>query len=162
MDTEKTFANTREAARFFTRLLRTRDAQQSRETAHSDEHSSALVVALYGDLGAGKTTFVQHVAEAFGITERVISPTFILQRTYALPEAAQPFTHFIHIDAYRLEESSELDQLGWNDIVTHPQNIIFIEWADRVEDALPENTMKIHFEFEGEEGRKIRISNFEF
>lgn len=135
----------------------------AREAAHefmkqlpAPKQDGALVVALYGDLGAGKTTFVQHVAELFGITERVISPTFILERIYTIPEP-QPFNRFVHIDAYRLEGGCELEQLGWSELIAHSGNIVFVEWADRVEDALPDDAIKIYFEFEGEEGRKIVI-----
>src|ERR1700733_3565857 len=69
----------------------------------------ACVVGLYGDLGSGKTTFTQAVAKILGITEVVNSPTFVIEKIYKLEH--ERFEHLIHIDAYRLEKSSELEKL---------------------------------------------------
>jgi len=124
-----------------------------------------VVVALYGDLGSGKTSFVQGAARAFGIPERVLSPTFIIERVYAIPSSdpglaqGRIFTHFIHIDCYRLKNSEELKKLGWNDIINNPKNIIFVEWAEIVENILPEGVVKIYFEFVDENERKIEIKD---
>ena len=68
-------------------------------------------------------------------------------------------THFIHIDAYRLGNSDELKQLGWNKIASDPHNLIVIEWAENVEDVLPKDAIKIYFEFVDKNTRKIRIMN---
>jgi len=98
----------------------------------------ATVVGLIGELGAGKTSFVQGVAEALGITESVTSPTFVLEKIYQLVDA--PFGQLIHIDAYRLDGEHELKQLDWDTLIGNPKNLIVIEWADRVMRALPEGT----------------------
>ena len=113
----------------------------------------ATVVGLYGELGAGKTEFTKGIAERLGIKEYVTSPTFILERVYKLEGSA--YKHLIHIDAYRLSGSDELHQLGWEEIVKEPSNLIVIEWADRIENALPKNTHKIFFESVGENIRDI-------
>ncbi len=97
----------------------------------------ALVVGLSGDLGAGKTAFAKCVAKTFGVEETVTSPTFVIEKIYELSN--QKFTHLIHIDAYRLDSSAELLNLGWTKIISDPKNIILIEWSERVSDIMPEH-----------------------
>lgn len=123
---------------------------------------TAIVIGLYGELGSGKTTFVQHVARALGIPQSVTSPTFVIERVYALRglmqssrRRAQTFSHLVHIDAYRLENSNELLHLGWDELIKNPKNLIFVEWAEKIEDILPSDTVKIAFEVIGEDTRKI-------
>lgn len=135
---------------------------------------SALVVGLSGELGSGKTTFMKGVAKAFGVTETVTSPTFVIEKIYpiqtdgctrpTLNEASKlkkhPFERLIHIDAYRLEEERELLSLGWEEIKRDPKNIIFIEWPERVKGVLPKSLIKIEFDFVSKNERKISIKNF--
>ncbi len=116
--------------------------------------SGATVVGLYGDLGAGKTSFTQGVAHAFGIQENVVSPTFVIEKIYELFE--KRFAHLIHIDAYRIETSSELLHLGWSEIISNPTNLILIEWPERVADIMPPH-IKIRFTHTKDEGREIEI-----
>ncbi len=116
---------------------------------------TATIVGLYGDLGAGKTTFTQAVAKHFGITETVVSPTFVIEKIYEL--VGQKFTHLIHIDVYRLESSTELVNLGWNKIISDPSNIILIEWPEKVSDIMPEH-IKIHIKHtKNETAREIEV-----
>lgn len=96
---------------------------------------SALVVALLGDLGAGKTAFVQQLAFELGVVESVTSPTFVIEKVYALPGGAS-FSRLIHIDAYRLTTKEELLHLGWDEISKDPGNIICIEWPSNVSGIL--------------------------
>ena len=117
------------------------------------QKEGATIVALHGDLGAGKTSFVQCVARAFGVEEHVTSPTFVLEKVYKLE--GQVFEYLIHIDAYRLESGEELKALGWSDMVENPRNIIFIEWAERVEDILPKEAIHLSFEYINEQTRTI-------
>ena len=114
----------------------------------------ATVVGLYGNLGAGKTTLTQFIAKAFGVEEGITSPTFVLEKIYELTN--QKFTHLIHIDAYRIEKSSELLHLGWNDIISDPANIVLIEWPERVEDILSEH-IRVNLSHVSENSREIEI-----
>ena len=126
--------------------------------ATKGDRKKALVVGLSGDLGSGKTAFTKAIAEELGIKDTVISPTFILERIYKIPPKsalAGQFKHLVHIDAYRLEGVEELAHLGWGEVVRDPQNLIFIEWPDRVADALPKDMMKIRFTFINERTREI-------
>jgi tRNA threonylcarbamoyladenosine biosynthesis protein TsaE len=116
----------------------------------------AVVVALNGDLGSGKTTFSQSVGEALGVREAVLSPTFIIEKIYELHR--QPWQHLIHIDAYRLNDPQELVNLGWKQIISKPENIILIEWAGKVESILPEGTIRITFTGVDETTREIDIN----
>ncbi len=117
--------------------------------------SAATIVCLYGDLGAGKTTFTQFVAEALGVTETVTSPTFVIEKIYKLENKA--FSHLIHIDAYRLERADELETLGWHEITSEPGNLILIEWPEKVDDIIPDVVQKIFFTFIDENTREIDI-----
>lgn len=112
-------------------------------------HSAgATVVALSGELGAGKTAFVQEVAKYFGVAESVTSPTFVIEKVYAL--SGQPFGRLIHIDAYRLGGSRELEVLGWQELVGNERNLILLEWPERVPELIPEGSARLHFDIEGE------------
>lgn len=120
----------------------------------------ATVVGLYGDLGSGKTAFTQAVARALNIRETVTSPTFVIEKIYAVNHSGTdsqitPFTHLIHIDAYRLEKSEELIRLGWNEIIADPANLILIEWPEKVPDIMPADHIKLSFTFIDEITREI-------
>lgn len=120
------------------------------------KRTEATVVGLYGELGAGKTSFTQGVARAFGIKDHVTSPTFVLEKIYKLKGSA--YEHLVHIDAYRLSGGAEMSALGWGEVVKKSGNIIFIEWPERVIDVLPKDMIKIYFETgEKEEERRIKI-----
>ncbi len=120
--------------------------------------SAATVVGLYGDLGAGKTTFTKEVARLFGVQRTVASPTFVLERIYKL-DPKYVFKHLIHIDAYRLESGSELVALGWSGILADPTNLIFIEWPEKVIDVIPKEHIGIFFTHKGEFEREIKLRN---
>lgn len=119
------------------------------------ESSGATVVGLYGDLGAGKTTFMQFLGGALGMKEKILSPTFVIQKIYKIDH--EKFDHLIHIDAYRLDSPKELENLGWAEILENPKNIICIEWADKVENILPEKTLRLRFTHHDRESRIIEL-----
>lgn len=98
------------------------------------------IFALSGPLGAGKTTFIQGFAQGLGIKNRLISPTFILMRQYEIPNSQGKL---FHIDLYRLDKVTDIDSLGLSEIFTNPQNIVLIEWADKLGELLPKNAVKI-------------------
>jgi tRNA threonylcarbamoyladenosine biosynthesis protein TsaE len=114
----------------------------------------ATVVGLYGDLGAGKTTFTQEVANYLGIKSNITSPTFVIMKKYRLKNK----DNFIHIDAYRIEQDDELKKLGWADIIEDPKNIIFVEWPEKIKDIMPDNHIKIKIKHIDENTREFDIS----
>jgi tRNA threonylcarbamoyladenosine biosynthesis protein TsaE len=116
---------------------------------------SALVVGLYGNLGAGKTSFTQAVARALGVTDIVNSPTYVIEKIY---ETKHPhFIRLIHIDAYRLDTASELQNLNFEELVENRHNLILIEWPENVKEILPAEHHKIYCEFVDETTRKFEV-----
>ena len=114
--------------------------------------TKAYVVGLLGELGAGKTAFVQEVAKLLGIARSVTSPTFVIAQIYTINH--QAFERLVHIDAYRLD-SGESDTIGWKDFLNDPKNLIFVEWADRAPGGIPTGTHILDFTVVGENVRNI-------
>jgi len=117
---------------------------------------TSTIVALQGNLGAGKTVFVKGVANSLGVEGVVTSPTFVIEKIYKLPEEA-PWKRIVHIDAYRLENEEELSAIGWGDVATDPNNLIMIEWPETVGLGIPERATWIEFEAVDSKTRKIQI-----
>lgn len=111
------------------------------------------LIALYGELGSGKTTFIQGLAKGLGIKKRIISPTFIIIKTYKL----QNQNFFYHIDLYRVQSMDDIKGLGIDEIINNTQNIVAIEWAEKMGKLLPKKRVDIYFEYVDEEKRKIKI-----
>lgn len=99
------------------------------------------VLALIGELGAGKTTFTQALGRALNIKKNIKSPTFTVLQTYTIPRASKVHaTTLCHVDAYRISDPHELDALGLYDYLFDANTITIIEWADRVRTLLPPHT----------------------
>ncbi|MBU1016858.1 tRNA (adenosine(37)-N6)-threonylcarbamoyltransferase complex ATPase subunit type 1 TsaE [Patescibacteria group bacterium] len=109
------------------------------------------VLALYGDLGSGKTTFVQGFVEGFGIKGRVQSPTFVFVRFYG----KRP--KIVHIDLYRINSLSELVDLGLEEFLGDKDTISLIEWPEKMEGYLPKKALKVEFKFVSENIRGITV-----
>ncbi len=105
----------------------------------------ATLITLSGELGAGKTTFSQMVGKGLHIYENMVSPTFVLEKVYPLT-GVEGFSKLVHIDAYRLEGAEELSTLGFSELLQDPQNIILLEWPEKVKDGLPTPTIAITLE----------------
>jgi tRNA threonylcarbamoyladenosine biosynthesis protein TsaE len=113
------------------------------------------VVALDGDLGAGKTRFVQGLAEGLGIDpSEVASPTFVLSQEHRAPSGLM----LVHVDAYRLTGSESLESIGGEDFIRDPKSIVAVEWASRVEDAIPRHAIRVRIEHGPESVRVIHVS----
>ena len=116
------------------------------------------VYTLTGDLGVGKTVFTQGVASGLGITEPVNSPTFTIVQVYE--EGRLPFYHF---DVYRIGDIEEMEEIGYDDYF-FGEGICLIEWAELIEEILPENRISITIEKDlsrGFEDRRITIEGLE-
>jgi len=113
------------------------------------------IIALTGDLGSGKTTFVQGFVKGLGVRKRIISPTFILMRTYK----AKKKNTLYHLDLYRIESNfeKEIENLGVKDLWKEEKNILIIEWAEKIKNLLPDDTIWIKFEYLSDDKRKIII-----
>jgi tRNA threonylcarbamoyladenosine biosynthesis protein TsaE len=117
------------------------NAEARRFARTLEPQKAATVVALSGDLGAGKTTFVQTMAREFGVEEQVNSPTFVIEKIYECSEG--PYVRLIHIDAYRLKAARDLEVLGWPEIVADKGNLILIEWPENVSELIPRDAVQI-------------------
>ncbi len=114
------------------------------------ELQPGAVVAMYGDLGMGKTAFVRGMARGLGITGRVNSPTFTIVNEYL---GKTPLFHF---DMYRLGSAEELFEIGWEDYQERC-GVCAVEWSENVEGAFPEHTILVQFSRTGDTSREIRI-----
>ena len=112
-----------------------------------------VVIGLMGDLGSGKTTFVQGFARGLGIKRSVTSPTFLIIRRYSL--LTTHYSHLFHIDAYRLKSSRELSVIGFKKIISDSKNIVVIEWADKIKKILPKQMIWIKFRHGKKESERV-------
>lgn len=124
----------------------------AQEVLEKGPGGQAAVFGLLGELGAGKTTFVKGFGKGLGVEEEIKSPSYVLVKRF---EIKNGFKNFFHIDAWRLEKGSELLELGFADICSSERNVVVVEWAGRVKEALPEQTSYLHFEVAGQGKREI-------
>lgn len=118
----------------------------------------AFIIALEGNMGSGKTTFIQGLAKGLKIKESVLSPTFLILKQF--PMVLKNYKNFYHIDAYRLKNPEELLELGFKELLNNPENLIVIEWADRIKQLLPKKVFWIEFKNLGKDKRKIFITSY--
>lgn len=116
--------------------------------------SRAVVLALEGDLGSGKTTFTQALARVLGVSEHVTSPTFVIQKSY--PLAGQNFETLVHVDAYRIDSTHELEVLGFGELLVRPKTLVCIEWPERAGTLIPETARRFVFTFVDDTTREVR------
>jgi len=140
-----------------------------------DRLKDTNVLALYGKLGSGKTTFVQGLAKALGVKDKVQSPTFTLVReykiSYKLPARnatqsvaggkAISYKLLIHVDCYRVDSEKDLKGVSLQEYWEDKESLVVIEWAERVKDILPENRLDICFEIISGQDQARRITLFD-
>lgn len=107
----------------------------------------ALVFGLQGELGAGKTTFIQSFAKGLGIKNKITSPSFILMKKYK---------NLYHIDCYRIKSYKDILGLDFQEIISNPKNIVIIEWAEKIRKILPKHRIWIKFKIISKKQRKIQ------
>ena len=127
------------------------------------------VLCLYGELGAGKTTFVQGLAKGLGIKQVIQSPTFVLMREFKITGKrgqsklkkvkVYKWKRLVHLDCYRIKSAKDIRAFDLKEIWKEAQSLIVIEWADRIKKILPKKRVDIYFEHKGEQERKIRLEN---
>lgn len=112
--------------------------------------SAPLVVAISGELGAGKTTLVQAICRGYGVTEDVTSPTFALVHRYQSPRSA-----VYHLDLYRLKSATELQNIGWDDLIGEDA-LVLIEWPERAGERIPHDHAPISLQhLPGDDSRRV-------
>ncbi len=112
-----------------------------------------FIIGLEGELGGGKTTFLQGFAKGLGVKEKVLSPTFVIIKKFKVKMGLV----LVHIDCYRIKKPEELLDLGFEEIISNPENIVAIEWADHISKIMPKNTFWIKFKFRDEKIRGIKF-----
>jgi len=117
--------------------------------------ATATIIALRGDLGAGKTTFTQGFARELGIVQMPKSPTFMLAKQYAIPGTSYSLWH---LDCYRLQSHKDLVAIDLHALFTDANNIILVEWPENIGDGLPRDRIEVHFEHMGNDKRSVTIS----
>lgn len=113
--------------------------------AEIDARADAFAIALVGELGAGKTAFVQGLGSGFGLcAEKITSPTFVIANEYRLAHEAKPIraNRFVHIDLYRVKNRSDVEAIGFWDFLA-PNTVLAIEWSDRFPEVLPRDHLVI-------------------
>jgi tRNA threonylcarbamoyladenosine biosynthesis protein TsaE len=112
------------------------------------------VIALEGDLGSGKTTFIQGLALGLGIKSKISSPTFVIFKKYKV-QNHQKLDWFYHFDLYRIENPEEIMDLGFEEIINNKHVIVAIEWAEKIKNLLPTDSLKIKIKYLNKSSRKI-------
>jgi tRNA threonylcarbamoyladenosine biosynthesis protein TsaE len=131
----------------------------------ANELRSEKIIALFGDLGSGKTTFTQGLLKGLGIEGPCTSPTFVVFKHYKsklkvrnkLRITNHKLPSVYHIDAYRVKAEDILN-LGWKEIIANERNIVIVEWADKIKKIIPKRAIWIGFEWVDKNRRKISIS----
>lgn len=153
------------------KIIVSKSAEETRELGRKFARNlgASSVVALYGELGSGKTTFTKGLAEGFGIKKRILSPTFVVVRTYKLKAKsskrktkAQNSKLLYHIDLYRLSSPDDLKSLGIDEILNSKESIVVIEWPEKMGSRLPQNRWDVRFEYIDENRRRIEISKIKY
>jgi len=135
----------------------------AKEILRTKIKKTAFVIGLEGDLGGGKTTFLQGFARGLGVKQKILSPTFVILKKFKIPRKEtvhyllSAVRWFYHIDCYRIQKPKEILDLGFKEIISNPKNIVTIEWADRIRKILPKNSIILKLEFIGQNKRKIKI-----
>lgn len=136
----------------------TKNAEETFELGRRIGHSlvGGEIIALQGDLGAGKTTLAQGIASGLGITSRITSPTFIIQRSYEVLSGKNSVKSFYHVDLYRLSQADDdAQELGITHEWGRPENVFVIEWPDRLSHLPPHITIDLLTEKNGDHTIKI-------
>ena len=122
--------------------------------------SPRTLICFRGDLGAGKTTFIQGILRACGARPPFISPTFVLMKEYDLDTpTANGIRRVYHADAYRMERAEDFEKIGFTEWCADPEGIVLLEWPERIESLLPEQRIEIRFSIGAEnmDARKITV-----
>lgn len=131
-------------------------AQELIEKVSKSKSEKAIIIAMSGDLGAGKTTLTQEIAKKLGVRDMVVSPTFVIMKIYKTNLKSDLLTgikRLIHIDAYRLERAKDIEKIGWKNIYEDKENLIIIEWPENIKNYLDSKCHYVYLKHIDEETR---------
>lgn len=148
----------------FQRKIISRSQKETQEIARKLARllGQNAIIALIGDLGSGKTTFVQALAKSLGVKQTVVSPSFVLLKEYNLPAKAKKnhSRKLIHFDLYRLSSQASIEELGLADYFGEKNTLVLIEWADRLVKNLPAERLEITFVVQKDQSRLLLLKAF--
>ena len=124
------------------------------ELTNTDQES-ALVIALTGDLGAGKTAFTQELGKKIGISESITSPTFTVMKQYEFMH--DKYDELFHIDAYRIENEDELRPLHIAELFTKPRTIVVVEWPEHIASVVPRSAVSLIIKIVADNTREVVV-----
>lgn len=167
----KNYKETQKLGEKFAKEILSYKKNKCAENSRSCKNCAAIVLCLYGDLGSGKTTFLQGFANCLGVKEKILSPTFVIYKKFLIFNklsairknndrsfyAKRCFHYFYHVDAYRLKNEKDAKELGLEEILKNLENIVAIEWPEKIKKILPKTAVKINFKFISENKRAINI-----
>lgn len=140
----------------------TQEETRARGASFGATLAPATLVCFYGDLGAGKTTFIQGMLGVFGAEGPFVSPTFVLMKEYLLKmPTATGIRRVYHADAYRIESAEDFEKIGFGEWIDDPSGVVLLEWPERVSDSLPERYMRVSIRLIEGESREIIIESFQ-
>jgi len=122
----------------------------------NEKKNSSWLVCLSGELGSGKTYFAKSLAKELGVKGMVNSPTFLIMKKYISGNNKKYALY--HFDCYRISDPKEVLDLGWEEILNGENNIIVVEWPEKIEKILPGKRLNISFKITGESSREIKFS----
>ncbi|MBI3984809.1 MAG: tRNA (adenosine(37)-N6)-threonylcarbamoyltransferase complex ATPase subunit type 1 TsaE [Candidatus Levybacteria bacterium] len=142
----------------YSKIITTQSLKETQNVAFDFAKTikSGDILCFYGQLGSGKTSFIQGLAKGLGIARRIISPTFIIARHYDFNDL-----NFYHIDLYRTKTREDLLGIGIDEILSDDKNIVAIEWAEKLLDLLPLKRIDLRFEYVDDNTRKITMESHE-
>lgn len=117
-----------------------------------DLRHKTIVITFNGNLGAGKTTFIQGFLRGLGVKSKITSPTFVIVKSYKVKSYK-----VFHMDAYRIKSPKEILDLNWKEIISDPKNIILIEWPERITGILPKDKINISLKYGKRENERELI-----
>jgi len=136
-------------------------AQDFAQQIIKKKNKKAVIISLEGDLGSGKTTFLQGFAKEIGVEDIIKSQSFVIMKKYPIlnKKGDIAFKFFYHFDVYRIQNPREILALGFKDIIKDPRNIVAIEWGDKIKKILPPQTIRLKFKYQDKNERKIILIN---
>lgn len=124
------------------------------------KNTKVKILALDGTLGVGKTTITQEIARILGIKNRLISPTFVIMKSYNIDKELKfrgRFKKLIHIDAYRLEKPDDILKIGWQEVMEDKNNLIIIEWPEKIKKHIKKDYIWVKLKHVDEQNRTLEF-----
>ncbi|GDX61731.1 tRNA (adenosine(37)-N6)-threonylcarbamoyltransferase complex ATPase subunit type 1 TsaE [Candidatus Levyibacteriota bacterium] len=116
------------------------------------------IIVFRGTLGSGKTTFIQGMAKGIGVQQRIVSPTFMIARTYDINNGN--IHHFYHMDLYRLDDEKNISSFGFNEMIEDEFGVTVIEWSEKLKEKMPKYRWEVSCEYDGDSKRVVVIRKY--